>query len=105
MQGFFDDSSSLENSIVESFNAGVDLFIIGHTKDIQIRVLNALMDGYEHGLIEENLINDSLKRIIRIKRKYKLTNEMNLELEDAYELYDMEEDLNFLKEVKIKKTG
>ena len=105
MQGFLAKNDSLEESIVESFNAGADLFIIGHTKGVQIKALNALMNGYEQGFISEERINISLKRIIAIKHKYKLTNEMEFSLEDAIKLYDKEEDLEFLEELKNKKTG
>lgn len=105
MQGFLSDNDSLGESIIESFNAGADLFIIGHTKDIQIKALNALKNGYEQGLIKEERINESLKKIIAIKRKYKLADEMELDFDDAFKLYDIEEDLEFLKDLKSKKTG
>lgn len=108
MKGFLSDKKALEESIIDSFNAGVDIFIIGHTKDVQIKVLNALMSGIEDGLITEERVNQSLKRIISLKHKYSLSNIMNYSNPaDAYDSYNRKEDWELLEEIKnrIKKTG
>ncbi len=108
MAGFLSDEKTLEDSVIDAFNAGVDIFIIGHTKDIQMEVLNALTVGIEKGLITEERVNQSLKRIIGLKHKYNLSDIMNYSnITDAYNSYNKKEDMELLEEIKkrIKKTG
>lgn len=102
MKGFIDDKQSLEESVIESFNAGIDVFIIGHTKEIQKKVLKTLLDGVSEGLITEERLNESLRRIIKIKHKYKLSNNMNMDFDEAYNLFTDEKNHEFQEEVKRK---
>ncbi|MDD4833300.1 MAG: glycoside hydrolase family 3 protein [Lutispora sp.] len=103
MYGFMEGEQPVEDAVIESFNAGIDIFIIGHTKEVQDKVLQALKDGAASGLISEERINESLKRIIKVKKKYNISDEMNLDYEEAYKLFTNEENRKFLKEVKAKK--
>lgn len=102
MYGFMEGKKSLEDSVVEAFNAGIDVFVIGHTKEIQKKVLKALIDGVSGGLIKEERLDESLKRIIKVKNKYKLSNTMNMDFEEAYNLFTDEENRQFLEEVNSK---
>ena len=102
MYGFMEEKKSLEESVIEAFNAGIDVFVIGHTKDIQKKVLKALMDGVSRGLIKEERLDKSLRRIIKVKNKYKLSNTMNMDFEEAYNLFTDEENRQFLEEVNSK---
>ena len=103
MKGFINDGQPIEDAVIEAFNAGIDIFIIGHTKEIQDKVLKALKDGVTNNLISEKRLNESLKRIITVKKNYNLSDEMNLNYEDAYKLFTDEENRQFLKEVNEKK--
>ncbi|MDD2481673.1 MAG: glycoside hydrolase family 3 N-terminal domain-containing protein, partial [Lutispora sp.] len=103
MYGFMEGEQPVEDAVIESFNTGIDIFIIGHTKEVQDKVLQALKDGAASGLISEERINESLKRIIKVKKKYNISDEMNLDYEEAYKLFTNEENRKFLKEVKAKK--
>lgn len=100
MVGFAEGKESLEDAVIESFNAGMDVFVIGHTKELQSRVLEALKDGVAKGLITENRINESLEKIIKVKRKYNLSNEMNLQYDEAYDLFIDSEYRDFVNHVK-----
>lgn len=102
MYGFMDNEQSLEESVIEAFNSGIDVFVIGHTKEIQKKVLKALIDGVSEGLITEERLNESLRRIIKVKNKYKLSNTMNMDFEEAYNLFTNEENRQFLEEVNGK---
>ena len=93
-------AESIEDAIVESFNAGIDIFVIGHTKEIQDRVLKALKNGLSNGQITEERLNEALKRIIELKKKYNLSDNMNLDYDEAYKLFTDDEYRNFLKEIK-----
>ncbi len=103
MYGFMDGEQSLNDSVIEAFNAGIDIFVIGHTKEIQKKVIKALMDGVSEGLITEERLNQSLERIIKVKNKYKLSNTMNMAFAEAYNLFTNEENRQFLEEVNSKK--
>ena len=100
MFGFTSGAESIEDAIVESFNAGIDIFVIGHTKEIQDRVLKALKNGLSNGQITEERLNEALKRIIELKKKYNLSDNMNLDYDEAYKLFTDDEYRNFLKEIK-----
>lgn len=102
MYGFMDNEQSLEESVIEAFNSGIDVFVIGHTKEIQKKVLKALMEGVSEGLITEERLNESLRRIIKVKNKYKLSNTMNMDFEEAYNLFTEEENRQFSEEVNSK---
>lgn len=102
MYGFMEGDQSIEESVIESFNAGIDIFVIGHTREIQDKVLKALKEGAANGLISEERLNESLKRIIMVKKKYNISDKMDLNFEDAYKLFADEENRQFLKEVKEK---
>lgn len=100
MIGFANGEDSIEDAVIESFNAGIDVFVIGHTAEIQERVLKALKDGVSTGLITEERINESLIRIVQIKRKYNLSDEMNVDFETACELFTNEEYRSFVEDIK-----
>lgn len=86
MKGFLENNQSIEEAVIESFNAGIDIFIIAHTPDIQNKVLKALLHAAQDGTITQERLNESLKRIIKVKQKYELSNSMNMSYEEAFSL-------------------
>jgi beta-N-acetylhexosaminidase len=105
MYGYMNDGSTLEESVIASFNAGLDVFVMGHTKKIQDRVLKALTDACSDGRITEERLNESVLRIIRVKLKYKLSDEMQYSPEEARSIFGSEEHKAVLEELNksIKK--
>ena len=78
MQGY-PQGEDRKEAIITSFQAGIDLFAIGSTPQIQLEVLTALKEGVESGRISEERINESLMRIISTKMKLKNIPEYSLE--------------------------
>ncbi len=60
--------------------------MIAHTSEIQNKVLKALLHAVLEGTITNERLNKSLKRIIMIKQKYKLSDNMNISYEEAFRL-------------------
>jgi beta-N-acetylhexosaminidase len=83
MFGYTNGKAPLEECVVTSFNAGLDVFLIGATKEVQDRVLKALIDACRDGGISEERLNESVLRIIKVKLKHKLTDTMEYSLEAA----------------------
>ncbi|SHI89746.1 beta-N-acetylhexosaminidase [Lutispora thermophila] len=100
MAGFVKGKESLEDAVIESFNAGMDIFVICHTKEMQYRVLEALRKGLSKGLISEDRINQTLERIIKVKTKYTLSNEMNLQYDEAFDLFIDSEYRDFINSTR-----
>lgn len=100
MSGYTKAKASLEEGIVSSFNAGLDTFLVGHTKEISIRVFEALRKAVQSGEISEERINESVMRVLRVKLKHKLTDTMDHSLEEASEIFGSEEHKAVLEEVE-----
>lgn len=62
------------NASVEAIKAGADIILMCHTKEKQIKALEALKEAVDSGEISVERIDESVKRIIRLKRKYNLNN-------------------------------
>ncbi|HPW41611.1 MAG TPA: beta-N-acetylhexosaminidase, partial [Bacillota bacterium] len=80
MQGYISSKDTVEECVISSFNAGLDIFLIGHTKAIQDQVYKALLDGCRDGRISEERLNESVLRIIKAKLKNGLTDAMEYEI-------------------------
>ncbi|WP_273224308.1 beta-N-acetylhexosaminidase [Geosporobacter ferrireducens] len=76
MKGYTDKNISIEEAALQSFDAGIDLFVICHTEDLQMRVYNSLKEKAADGTISEDRLNASVLRIIRLKQKYDLSHYM-----------------------------
>ncbi|MEW9122766.1 MAG: beta-N-acetylhexosaminidase [Thermotaleaceae bacterium] len=82
MAGYVGKDISFEEAVLQSFEAGVDIFLICHTEDLQKGAYTALKKAIEDGRISEERLNASVLRIIKIKEKYGLQQEPWLNLED-----------------------
>ena len=58
---------------VKSVNAGTDIILVCHLYDNETVVLNALRKAAESSAISEAQINESVYRILKLKQKYNLT--------------------------------
>ncbi|MGE5631667.1 MAG: beta-N-acetylhexosaminidase [Caulobacteraceae bacterium] len=99
MGGYLNAEGSFEEHVVTSFNAGMDIFVVGHTKEIQDRVLKALTDAYNEGKITEERLNESVLRIIDTKLKYKLSDSMTYSFEEARNHFGTKEHKAVLDEI------
>lgn len=55
---------------VESVKSGSDIILVGHGYDNVDKIQSALRDAIEKGEISQQRINESVERIIKLKRKY-----------------------------------
>jgi beta-N-acetylhexosaminidase len=63
----------IEDAAVKSVNAGSDIILIAHEYDNAVLVINALKAAVENGIISKERIDDSVYRILKLKQKYSLT--------------------------------
>lgn len=61
---------------VKSVNAGTDIVLVCHGYDREVKVLNALKDAVSKGKISEERIDESVYRILKLKQKYNLKDEI-----------------------------
>ena len=102
MYGYMSRKATLEECVITSFNAGLDVFVIGHTKKIQDRVVKALTDACRDGRISEERLNESVHRIVKVKLKHKLTDTMEYNLEEAKNIFGSKDHKAVLEELNIK---
>jgi beta-N-acetylhexosaminidase len=102
MYGYLSGETALEEGVVNSFNAGLDVFVIGHTKAIQDRVLEGLKDSYNEGRISEQRLNEAVLRIIKVKLKHKLSDTMEYSLEEARNNFSSKEHKAVLSDLNSK---
>lgn len=107
MYGFTNGQKKLEENVITAFNAGLDVFVIGHTLKMQDRIFEALKKGVSEGRISEERLDEAVLRIIRVKLKYELSNEMPYPLEQAKLIFGSPENKKALELVKeaIRKKG
>ncbi|EQB87726.1 beta-N-acetylhexosaminidase [Clostridium punense] len=60
---------------VESVKAGSDIILVGHGYDNVDKIQSTLKDAIEKGEIPQQRINESVERIIKLKRKYGINDE------------------------------
>lgn len=75
---------------VESIKAGTDIVLMAHDYDELITVYEALRSAVYNGEITEERIDESMKRIIRVKRKYDISDEQveSIDVEALNELIE-----------------
>lgn len=67
---------NIGEAAIKSVNAGTDIILVGHGYDNEIEVINALKDAVSKGKISDKRINESVYRILKLKQKYNLKDEI-----------------------------
>ncbi|WP_203247217.1 beta-N-acetylhexosaminidase [Sporosarcina beigongshangi] len=80
---------TVPEAAVQSFIAGSDLLLIVNGYDNQINTINALVTAIEAGEITEERLNESVKRILTLKEKYDVSDEVkeSVDVEKLNKLY------------------
>lgn len=90
------DNFDLGEAAVESVKAGTDIVMVAHDYNKIVSVINALKTAVINGEISEARVDESVSRIIQLKKKYKLdgekveevnVEELNHEIEKTLNLY------------------
>jgi len=88
----------LGEAAVESLKAGSDIILVCHDYEKEVRVIEAIKKAVETGKITEERVDESLYRILSLKKKYGLSDEpvravdlqrLNDKIEELYESYDL----------------
>lgn len=66
----------IEEASLKSVNAGCDLLLVCHTREKQISVIHTIKKAVLNHEIDENRIDESVYRILKLKEKYHLSNEI-----------------------------
>ncbi|MPN25095.1 Beta-hexosaminidase [bioreactor metagenome] len=67
---------SLNEAAVKSVSAGTDIILVGHGYNNEIGVINALKSAVSKGEISQERIDESVYRILKLKEKYNLKDEI-----------------------------
>lgn len=63
---------SLENAVVSFLKAGGDIALVCHGKDNPNKVIEKIKEALDEGILAEEEINEKVYRILKLKEKYKI---------------------------------
>jgi len=81
-------------AVRKAFQSGCDVIMLKYNSKEERRIIDNIVTLVEKGKIKESRINKSIKRIIKVKEKYKITDEQKIEG------IDIEEINSKIKEIK-----
>jgi len=99
MLGYLKNKADLPEEIIRSLQAGVDIFLIGHTGEIQMDVFSTIKTAVQNNIIPESRIDESVLRIIKVKTKYLLSENTSIDLEQTKLIVGSAEHKEVLKEI------
>ena len=68
------DHYSIGRAAVESVKAGSDIILVGHDYNNIVETISSLKIAVQKGEITEQRINESVSRILKLKKKYEINN-------------------------------
>ncbi|MCA0971221.1 beta-N-acetylhexosaminidase [Halobacillus litoralis] len=72
--GAISENYGTEEAVLKAIEAGVDIVLLTDTRNNQFeRVHQSLLEAVEKGELSEEQIDESVKRILKVKQKYKLS--------------------------------
>ncbi len=66
----------VEEAVLLSLKAGVDILLFSHTLETQISSLEAVIQAVKEKRLDEKIIDKAVERIIKYKEKYNINNKM-----------------------------
>ncbi|WHY85811.1 beta-N-acetylhexosaminidase [Neobacillus novalis] len=76
--GAITEHFDIGKAAVESVKAGSDIILVGHGYNNVVKIISSLKAAVQNGEISEQRLNESIERIIQLKRKYSI-NDMKVE--------------------------
>lgn len=85
-----DKNYNIGDASVKSLIAGSDILLVCHGNEAQIEAINSVKSAVNDGLISEKRIDESVYRILMLKRKYQLSDQPTtaVDLEDINKKID-----------------
>lgn len=78
--GAITQNYDIGEAAVKSIKAGVDIVLVCHGYDNEIKVITSIEESISNGTISEDRINESVYRILYLKDKYNLNNDNGSEV-------------------------
>lgn len=94
--GAITEHFDIGKAAVESVKAGSDIILVGHDYNKVVKIISSLKTAVQNGEISQQRLNESIERIIQLKKKYSLTdakvnnpniNEMNQSINSLLKNY------------------
>ena len=81
---------TIPEAAVQSFIAGSDLLLVVRDYEDQVNTFNAFIKAIETGVLTEERLNKSVKRILMLKEKYSLSDEVHekIDVDKINEMYN-----------------
>src|SRR5690606_21374303 len=70
--GAITEHFDIGKAAVESVKAGSDIVLVGHDYNNAVKVISSIKVAVQYGEISEQRLNESVEKIIQLKRKYKI---------------------------------
>jgi beta-N-acetylhexosaminidase len=70
--GAITEHFDIGKAAVESVKAGSDIILVGHDYNNVVKIISSLKAAVQNGEISEQRLNESIERIIQLKRKYSI---------------------------------
>ncbi len=67
--GAITEHFDIGKAAVESVKAGSDIILVGHDYNNVVKIISSLKTAVQNGEISEQRLNESIERIIQLKRK------------------------------------
>lgn len=71
--GAITEHFDIGQAAVESVKAGSDIILVGHDYNNVVKIISSLKTTVQNGEISEQRLNESIERIIQLKRNYSIT--------------------------------
>ena len=78
--GAIEKNYQIGDAAVKSINAGSDIILVCHGYDNEVNVMDALNAAVEDGTIPEYRVDESVYRILKLKNKYKITDDKTVSI-------------------------
>lgn len=70
------ENYQIENAVVSTINAGSDIVLVCHGYENMVKSVNAIKNAVEYDTIKEERIDQSLYRILKLKNKYNINDQL-----------------------------
>lgn len=85
--GAITEHFDIGKAVIESVKAGSDIILVGHEYSNVVKIISSLKTAVQHGDISEQRLNESMERIIQLKKKYSI-NDTKVGKPDISEIND-----------------
>lgn len=70
------ENYEIGNAAIKAINAGSDIVLVAHGYDNSLAVINSIKEAVTNGIISEERLNESVYRILSLKQKYNITDDI-----------------------------